>query len=237
MKGAPIAMKKKPLNLPTPQPKRPILRFTPTAWAKLLFLRDLGSTEIGGFGLATAGDLLRIEDIALVEQVCTAVHVEFDDRSVADFFDAQVDAGRRPEQFGRVWIHTHPGSSAAPSRTDEQTFERVFGTTDWAVMFILARGGQSYARLRYNTGPGADVQLPVEVDYSRPFGASDEGLWKREYDRCVEPELPPAPRVADFRLLPPVEDSLAAEWDDAWDLYTDPYDPPTERKHVYDDEF
>ena len=29
---------------------RPTLRFTPTAWAKLLFLGDRGPTEIGGFG-------------------------------------------------------------------------------------------------------------------------------------------------------------------------------------------
>ena len=61
-------MKKKPLSLPAPQPKRPVLRFMPPAWAKLLFLRDIGPTEIGGFGLAAAGDLLLIEDIALVER-------------------------------------------------------------------------------------------------------------------------------------------------------------------------
>ena len=32
--------------------RRPILRFSPTAWAKLLFLRDYGPTEVGGFGIA-----------------------------------------------------------------------------------------------------------------------------------------------------------------------------------------
>jgi proteasome lid subunit RPN8/RPN11 len=229
-------MKKKTLNLPTPQPKRLTLQFTPTAWAKLLFLRDLGSTEIGGFGLAAAGNLLRVEDVVLVEQVCTAIHVEFNDRSVADFFDQQVDAGRRPEEFARIWVHTHPGSSAAPSRTDEQTFERAFGTTDWAVMFILARGGQSYARLRYNVGPGADVQLPVEVDYCQPFSASDEANWERDYDRCVQLALPPVPRVADLQSLPPVEDDLTVDWYDAWEHYIEPYSP-IESTHVHDDDF
>ena len=73
------------------------------------------------------------------------------------------------------------------------TFERVFGASDWAVMFILARGGQAYARLRYNVGPGADVQLPVEVSYGWPFAASNQALWQTEYDRCVRPELPPPP--------------------------------------------
>ena len=29
----------------------PTLWFSPTAWAKLLYLRDLGDTEVGGFGI------------------------------------------------------------------------------------------------------------------------------------------------------------------------------------------
>ena len=32
-------------------PSEPVLRFTPYAWAKLLWLRDAGPTEIGGFGI------------------------------------------------------------------------------------------------------------------------------------------------------------------------------------------
>jgi proteasome lid subunit RPN8/RPN11 len=243
MKGAPTAMKKKPLNLPAPKPKRPVLRFTPTAWAKLLFLRDVGPTEIGGFGLAAAGDLLLVEDIALVEQVCTAVHVAFEDRSVADLFDEQVDAGRQPEEFGRIWVHTHPGNSAEPSRTDEVTLERVFGTSDWAVMFILARGGQSYARLRYNVGPGADVQLPIEVSYCRPFEASNQALWQCEYDRCVRPELPPPPQLTERTPLPFVERNAVDDWYGAWADYvdpfdsTDPIDPIPETNYGYRDDF
>ena len=26
-------------------------------------------------------------------------------------FDEQVDAGLKPEQFGRIWLHTHPGNA------------------------------------------------------------------------------------------------------------------------------
>ena len=80
----------------------PALRFSPTAWAKLLFLRDLGDTEVGGFGISAADDLLYVEDIELVRQVCTGVSVAFDDQAVADFFDRQVDQGRRPEMCGRL---------------------------------------------------------------------------------------------------------------------------------------
>ena len=93
----------------------PVLRFSPTAWAKLLFLRDYGQTEVGGFGITPADDLLFVEDVRLVKQVCSFAHVAFDDESVADLFDAQFDAGRRPEQVGRLWIHTHPGGCPRPS--------------------------------------------------------------------------------------------------------------------------
>jgi hypothetical protein len=166
------------------------LRFTPTAWAKLLYLRDLGDTEVGGFGISAADDLLCIDDIELVKQVCTGASVVFDDLAVADFFDRQVDLGRRPEQFGRVWVHTHPGDFPAPSWTDEETFARVFGRTDWALMFVLARGGQSYARLRFHVGPGGDVDLPVSVDYSRPFIASDHATWLEQYAANVREDMP-----------------------------------------------
>ena len=89
----------------------PTLRFSPYAWAKLLFLRDCGDCEVGGFGITGEDDLLLIEDVRLVRQYSTPVSVRFDDTAVADFFDEQVDRGRRPEQFARVWLHTHPGNS------------------------------------------------------------------------------------------------------------------------------
>jgi proteasome lid subunit RPN8/RPN11 len=138
-----------------------------------LFLRDAGPTEIGGFGISAPDDLLLVEDIRLVRQECSSVHVAFDDASVADFFDHEVDAGRQPQEFARLWIHTHPGNSAQPSSTDKATFARVFGSADWALMFILARGGQTYARLRFNAGPGGELLLPVDVDYSQPFAGSE----------------------------------------------------------------
>ena len=112
----------------------PPLRLTPYAWAKLLHLRDLGSTEVGGFGISSAENLLLVEDVCLVTQHCTEVTVRFDDPAVADFFDAQVDAGLPPQRFARIWIHTHPGKSPHPSQTDEETFARCFGASDWAVM-------------------------------------------------------------------------------------------------------
>jgi hypothetical protein len=175
-------------------PAVPTLRFSPYARSKLLYLRDVGQTEVGGFGISAADDLFLIENVRLVEQRCTEVSVEFQDEAVADFFDEQVDLGRRPEQFARQWIHSHPGESAEPSWTDEGTFARAFGSSAWAVMFIVAKGGETYARLRFGCGPGAELIVPVAVDWDVPFPASEQAAWRQEYDQCVRPIVPLRPR-------------------------------------------
>ena len=225
-KGATIAMKNKlkkqtrtkSLRLTT---TTPVLRFSPTAWAKLLFLRDYGETEVGGFGIAAGDDLLFVEDVQLVKQDCSWAHVAFEDESVADYFDAQVDQGRQPEQFARLWLHTHPGECPQPSLTDEQTFERVFGRSDWAVMFIIAREGQTYARLRFNVGPGGEIEIPVKVDYSRPFPGSDMDAWEQEYVANVCPGFASQTRVAGNLIIDADLDELndpffVADESDGW---------------------
>jgi hypothetical protein len=118
----------------------------------------------------------------------TGASVAFDDEAVADFFDAQVDAGRTPDRFARIWLHTHPGACPRPSGIDAATFERVFGGCTWAVMFILARGGKSFARLHFNVGPKGGLLMPVHVDYRRPFAGSDRAAWEQEYDANIQRE-------------------------------------------------
>src|SRR5437870_2317239 len=87
------------------------------------------------------------------------------DTEVGGFCEASVDAGLTPDRFARVWLHTHPGSSVTPSGTDEDTFARVFGRCDWAVMFILGRTGRTSARLAFSGGPGAALALRCRVDW------------------------------------------------------------------------
>ena len=170
------------------QTQKPVLRFSPTAWAKLLFFRDRGDTEIGGFGITKADDLLYVVDFVTVKQEATGASISFEDEAVADLFDSQVDVGRKPEQFARIWLHSHPGDSPQPSLVDEETFQRVFGNCQWALMFVLAKGGKSYARLRFNVGPGGSGVIPVEVDYSYPFGPSDQQAWETEYQANIKAE-------------------------------------------------
>ena len=167
-------------------PVKPSLRFSPTAWAKLVFFRDYGDTEISGFGISKPDDLLQVIDFQTIKQEATVASISLDDQAVADYFDAQVDAGRKPEEFFRTWLHTHPGGSPNPSATDEETFARVFGRCDWAVMCVVAQEGQTYARLRFNVGPGGDVLIPVSVDYSLPFGPSDQEAWEAEYKANIK---------------------------------------------------
>ena len=218
----PRRLLRRPREIRSRSKRRPRLRFSPTAWAKLLFLRDRGPTEVGGFGIAPAADLLYVEDIRLVEQSCTSISVAFDDSAVAEFFDEQIDAGHRPEQFGRIWIHTHPADSAQPSHVDEETFRRVFGPCDWAVMFIIARGGETYCRVRFRAGPGGAFEIPVLLDFETRFAGSDFEVWAAEYDATV--------RKAELALtrLPQLGSGVgltaAADADDVFDTFFETFD-------------
>ncbi|MEQ8787078.1 MAG: hypothetical protein RIC55_12290 [Pirellulaceae bacterium] len=210
-----------------------MLRFTATAWAKLEFLRDYGDSEIGGFGISAEDDPLLVTDLRLVRQHCTATSVQFDDLSVADFFDEQVDLGRRLESFARIWVHTHPGVSPTPSGQDEETFVRCFGRVDWAVMFILAEEGASYARLRFNVGPGGEMELPVVVDFSHAFAASDHEMWTEEYCQNVCDASASWDSQIDRRWesLDPVQPP--DEFIDAWSDYVDDESGPAQQERNY----
>jgi hypothetical protein len=220
-----------------PKSRPPVLRFSPTAWGKLVFLRDCGDTEVGGFGISAEDDPLLVTDVRLVRQDCTPFSVEFDDESVADYFDEQVDQGRQPDSFARLWIHTHPADSARPSAIDEETFERCFGRSHWSIMFILAQEGQTYARLRFNVGPGGSTEIPVEVDYTNPFAGSDWEEWELEYCRNVMAVGAYADHVLQQRWGLADEPSAPDEYLDAWSDYVDDEDGPAqhERQLATDD--
>ncbi len=153
-------------------------------------MRDITDNEVGGFAITKPDDLLLITDIVLVKQRVSCVSVCFDDEAVSGFFERQVDLGRKPEQFARVWCHSHPCDCPQPSHTDEKTFDRVFGGCDWSVLFILAQNDSCYARLRFKAGPGGAIQLPVRIDYDVEFQAPDFDAWKRQYkDNVFEEQL------------------------------------------------
>jgi hypothetical protein len=195
---------------PAPELTPPRLVFSPLAWLKLLWFLHAGDTEIGGFGISQEEDPLSIGDFVTVRQAVTAASVEFDDTAVAEYYDRCVDQGLHPKQFGRIWIHTHPGSSPQPSGTDEQTFARVFGRCDWSMMFIMSRTGGIYARLNFSAGPGGSLLLAVGVDWSAwPQQALEQGdllgaqvrAWVVEYQANIHDLLPGLAEQADLRVL------------------------------------
>lgn len=143
---------------------------------------------MGGFGITDEDDLLLVTDFVTVRQTVTAVSVAFDDAAVSEFFDDQVDLGRQPEQFARIWCHSHPGNCPLPSNIDEETFQRVFGGCQWAIMFILAQDNQTYARLDFNVGPGGQILIPVEIDCGGEFQRDRVRKWDAEYKAHVTAE-------------------------------------------------
>ncbi|HCS54677.1 hypothetical protein [Rubinisphaera sp.] len=60
-----------------------------------------------------------------------------------------------------------------------------FGECDWAVMFILARGGKRHAELRWNRMQNMCIRLKTSIDYQQPFPESDYLGWQNEYDENV----------------------------------------------------
>ena len=91
--------------------------------------------------------------------------------------------------------------------------------------FILARGGATYARLRFRAGPGGQLRIPVEVDFGREFAASDHATWNQEYQEHVRMPLPELPldrldRIEDVWFERPWRD----EWGErAWWESDDPF--------------
>ena len=207
-------------------PERSLV-FSPLAWLKLQYFCHAGPTEVGGFGISNSKDLLYVRDLALLAQQSTPVTVRLDDEAVAGFFDACVDAGLQPAQFSRIWCHTHPGDSALPSGIDEETFKRCFGGCDWAVMFIVSRSGQSYARLTFNVGPKASLILPVQVDWAawpEALGHTDTlkaaQTWAADFAANVQPQpFMPASSIqgAPSAMGPPLDQTfLEWPWEELW---------------------
>lgn len=223
---------------PPQRPKRQCLVFSPLAWLKLQFLCHLGPTEVGAFAISATENPLYVTHILTVKQVTSSVTVSFDDTAVADYFDYCVDQGLKPAQFGRAWIHTHPGSSAMPSGTDEETFRRVFGTTDWAIMAILSRTGRTYARLQVNAGPGARSRLRCRVDWKAwPQELAESTLaqhledWQEEFEQNIHPLRLPAV-VQPISNPQPILDFNQLQELDSW--YGDPFWVPSgEMMHEY----
>lgn len=165
------------------------LRFTAYAYAKLLYIRDCGNTEVAGYGVTATEDPLLVTDFVLTKQECTGVTFDLDLEDGAEYMERMMDAGLMPWMYANLLIHSHPGNSPNPSSTDEINFQKAFSHPDWAIMLIIAKDDSMYCRLKLNTGPGVEKLLNVQVDFSQDFQASDRKTWKIEYDSKVTKQI------------------------------------------------
>jgi len=49
-----------------------------------------------------------------------------------------------------------------------------------------SQNNKTYAKLKFNVGPGGQLLIRTEVDYSQDFGPSDHELWDAEYSANVK---------------------------------------------------
>jgi len=164
------------------------IRFTPYAYAKLIWMRDRGTTEVAGYGVTATSDPLLVTDFVLIKQKCTIVTFDLDPIDGAEYMERMMDHGLMPWQYSNILIHTHPGNSPNPSEVDETNFVSAFTHPNWAMMFIIAEGGSTYCRLKMNVGPGSVSLLNCVVEYGDPFAGSDEKSWGQEYKEKVSHE-------------------------------------------------
>lgn len=203
------------------------LRFTPYAWAKLLYMRDKGDTEVAGYGITATPDPLLITNFVLVKAECTSVSFEFDPVSTVDHMERMMDQGLMPWQYANILIHTHPGNSPHPSTTDEDNFISAFSKSDWAIMFILAQGGDTYCRIKMNVGPGITKEMQVVIDYNTQFSGSKHEAWDKEYTinvfkiptitrmmQAISPSVSPS---LDYEFNKWVKSQVIEELDCYWD--------------------
>lgn len=185
-----------------------LLLFTPYAWAKLKFMCHSVPTEIGGMAITDVNDPLRVVDIKIVKQIVSVAGVSFDDDDLADFMITMCDPDGeyklQPINCMRIWIHTHPSGMTTPSSLDESTFAGAFGKADWAVMFILARSGEVYARMRSTVGGlTVNTALDIGLAWDTPFPESEHDKWMEEISEnvseVVEMMLPDVPDTYWYR--------------------------------------
>ncbi len=54
------------------------------------------------------------------------------------------------------------------------------------MLLVVAQDNKTYAKLSFNVGPGGQVLIPVGIDYSQDFGASNQELWNTEYTANIK---------------------------------------------------
>lgn len=168
---------------------KPTLLINSGAWWKLSWLARTSKTEVSGIGILGSWPQMRMTDFQLVGQLATPGTTRFTHDGWFDHQEKYGDAKIDVNVYSRVWVHTHPGESATPSGVDRKTWETQFGLFPWAIMLIVARGGQWHCEIRVK-----EPFLVSDCDVQTYDGkyVADTDLWVAERGALVALEPPPA---------------------------------------------
>ena len=85
------------------------LRFSPYAWAKLLYLANAFDHEVGCMGISLPDSPMTIVDLVIVKQKSSVALTTFDEGAYADFVMAYCDPDGphklKPANCQRIWVH------------------------------------------------------------------------------------------------------------------------------------
>lgn len=182
----------------------PKLIFSPYAWNKLLFLRDMADgDELAAFGIGSEENPLYITNLVMPEQETSSTSADFTEKGLQEYFEKSEETYGDPDRWCRVWIHTHPRGVKQPSGTDDDTWSQVFGHAPWAVMYILTECGSYYCKMRMRHSERITVdkdgnksldyysieqEIEAIVDSMSQWEKYHESWTKEFKERTVEPE-------------------------------------------------
>jgi len=129
----------------------PRLKFSPSAWTKLVLYTTLCPHEIGGFGmLVQDGADYILDDLLLVEQDVNALATHFHGQSVSLLLADLVEQDRDPAAL-QLWWHSHAREAPFWSGEDEKTIsmfrnEGMLSLVSNHEMRLLARFDRYFPR-------------------------------------------------------------------------------------------
>lgn len=175
----------------TSSKKEPLMIIDAKAYEKLIYCRDNHDTEIGGWFISESPEKpFHIVDFQTTKQSVTSVTVEFDDADLNRFQSEMMEQEIFPCMCQKIWVHTHPGNSASPSSTDEETFAKMMERVDvgdWMIMFILAKNGSFTCRLSVKTKFGVMNRQLLDKDVE--FFVFSNKEWDDEFKKNIHKKV------------------------------------------------
>lgn len=191
-------------------------KFTPYAYQKVIYLRDLGDTEVSFFCVVDENEPNVICDVQLVKQVGSVATTDMDGAGLTEYLSRMDDQGFSPGHCFRVWLHTHPGDSPEPSGTDWTQYEKLKTTYEypWFAMLIISRTGKKFGRMFFSQGPGGESEVKWDVDWGYPGEEVIFEDWDEEYKTYVEVSKPKIVHAAPTKYAKGYE---AIDWKKRWE--------------------